>query len=375
MKIVFTGGGTGGHFYPIIAVAEAVRARAAAEKTLPPTLYYMAPEPYDARVLFDNELIFKKTSAGKMRRYFSLQNFTDLFKTAWGVLGAMIEMYSIYPDVVFAKGGYVSFPALIAARFYRIPVVIHESDSVPGRLNKWAGKFATRIAVSYPEAASFFPKDKVAYTGNPVRKGIEKAISNGAAEFFNLEQGVPTILILGGSLGAQLINEVVLDSLPELVKTCQVIHQTGKKNFEEVKGTASVILKDNVYAARYKPLDYFDDLSMRMAAGLADVIVSRAGSTIFEIASWEKPAIIIPITDSNGDHQRKNAFNYARTGAASVIEEVNLTSHVLVSEINRLRENPAERERMKAAAQAFYRPDAAAKIAQVIIEIALQHEQ
>ena len=158
MKILFTGGGTGGHFYPIIAVAEAISERVTEKKILPPKLYYMASNKYNPRVLFDHEIEFVQVPAGKIRRYFSLLNLTDLFKTAYGCLRALSKMFSIYPDVVFSKGGFDSFPALVAARFLRIPVVIHESDSEPGRVNAWAGKFAKKIAVSYPDAAKFFPR-------------------------------------------------------------------------------------------------------------------------------------------------------------------------------------------------------------------------
>jgi UDP-N-acetylglucosamine--N-acetylmuramyl-(pentapeptide) pyrophosphoryl-undecaprenol N-acetylglucosamine transferase len=375
MKILFTGGGSGGNFYPLVAVAEAIREKVSEEKLLEPELYYMAPEPYNPTVLLDNRIVFKKTSAGKARRYFSLLNITDIFKTAWGILGAIIEVYNIYPDVVFAKGGYASFPALVAARIFRIPVVIHESDSVPGRLNMWAGRFARKIAVSYPEAAQYFKKEKVAYTGNPIRKEIIRPMSNGAHEFLKLEPGVPVVFVMGGSQGAQIINDTLIDALSLILNDFQVIHQTGKNNFAGVKSMADVVLANHPFKHRYHPVDYLNDLAVRMSAGVADVIVSRAGSTIFEIAAWGVPSILIPITDSNGDHQRKNAYHYARTGAAVVMEESNLSGPILSSEIHRLIANPDIRENMKKAAQDFAKLDAAAKIAGVILEIALEHEQ
>jgi len=271
--------------------------------------------------------------------YFTFSNF---FKTIWGIIKTTGIVFSIYPDVVFGKGGYGSFPALFAAKLLRIPVVIHESDSSPGKTNLWAGKFARRIAVSYKEAASFFPSEKVAYTGNPVRREVLNPQKEGVEEFLQLEKDVPLILILGGSLGAQMINDVVVEALPRLVPNYQIIHQTGKKNLPDVKGRAEATLFKNEFKHRYHPFDYLNNLALTMAGGKADLIISRAGSTIFEIASWGKPSIIIPITDSNGDHQRKNAFAYARTGAASVIEEVNLSSNILVGETVRLLENKDE---------------------------------
>jgi UDP-N-acetylglucosamine--N-acetylmuramyl-(pentapeptide) pyrophosphoryl-undecaprenol N-acetylglucosamine transferase len=374
MRILFTGGGTGGHFYPIIAVAEELNSIIKEKHLLGAELFFMAPHPYNAGVLFEHGITYKKNNAGKLRRYFSVLNFFDLFKTGWGVLQSIIEVYKLYPDVVFAKGGYASFPVLLAAKILRIPVVIHESDSTPGRVNAWAGKFAEKIAISYPEAAKYFPADKVALTGNPVRKEVTVPITEGAREFLKLENNIPVIFILGGSQGARILNETILEDLGNLVSKYEVIHQTGKNNFEEVKATAEAVLFDSKNKNRYKPYDYLNELAMRMAAGVSDVVISRAGSTIFEIAAWGVPSIIIPIPEEISHDQRKNAFAYARTGAAEVIEEGNLTAHILQSEITRIISNQEDKEKMKAAAKAFYKPDAGKIIAEEILKIALSHE-
>lgn len=374
MRIVLTGGGSGGHFYPIIAVAQAIRKVARENKLIDPDLYYFAPSEYDRALLFDNGITWVPVSAGKVRRYFSIKNFFDLFKTANGIIQALRKLYKIYPDVVFGKGGYVSFPVLVAARLLRIPVVIHESDSVPGKTNLWAGKFAEKVAVSYSEAARFFKVDRVAHTGNPIRAELMFLAREGSHEFLKLEGATPTVLILGGSQGAQMINDNVLDALPILLENYQVIHQTGKANLDIVTQTAAVILQKSQYKYRYHPYANLDLLTLRMAAGAADIIVSRAGSTIFEIAAWGIPAIIIPITSSNGDHQRQNAYAYARAGACEVIQENNLSPHVLVSEINRILTAPGEKTKMQAAAKDFSRSNASELIAKEVIAIALSHE-
>ena len=168
MKILLTGGGSGGHFYPIIAVAEALREIAKEERLFNLELYFMSDRAYSRQILFEQDIIFKKVSAGKRRLYFSPRNIIDLFKTAIGVLKAIFEMYKIFPDVVFGKGGYASFPALFAAKTLKVPVLIHESDSTPGRVNIWAAEFARGIAVSFPAAADYFPKEKEGYTGKPI---------------------------------------------------------------------------------------------------------------------------------------------------------------------------------------------------------------
>lgn len=375
MKLLFTGGGSGGHFYPIIAIVEQIRAISKEKKLIDPEIYFMADTPYNKGVLFDNHITYEMVPAGKIRRYFSILNFFDAFKTVYGVLVAIWKMYLIFPDVVIGKGAYSSFPALFAARILGIPVVIHESDSHPGRVNAWAGKFAARVAISYKEAADYFPKDKVAWTGNPTRKEIANRAVEGAVEFLKLEHGVPTVLVLGGSQGSRRVNEAIIDALPELLKRYQIIHQTGAKNFQGVRELADAVLLDHPHKDRYRPFDYLNNLAMRMAAGASDIVISRAGSTIFEIASWGLPSIIVPIPEGISHDQRTNAFNYARSGAAVVIEENNISPEIIVSQIDDLMQNTTKREAMAKAATGFSTPDAAKKIAQVILEIGLEHEK
>lgn len=375
MKILLTGGGTGGHFYPIIAIAQEINRLSSENRLLSPELFYMSNEPYNEGALFDNNITFIKVPAGKRRVYFSLKNYTDVFVTAYGMLVATYKLFSLYPDVLFGKGGFASFPALFAAKLLGIPVVIHESDSVPGKVNAWAGKFAKKIALSYAESAPFFPTGKTAHTGNPIRKEIAIPISEGAHEQFHIENSIPVILVLGGSQGSQIINESVIDALPQLLKKYTVIHQTGKLNLQDVIGRTSAMLGNSEYAYRYKPVAYLDNLNMRMAAGVAKLIISRAGSTIFEIANWGIPSIIIPITKTNGDHQRKNAFSYARSGACFVIEEANLTANIIIAESDRIISNLDISVKMKQGAAAFIKKDAAVLIAKEILAIALSHEK
>ncbi len=368
-----TGGGTGGHFYPIIAVAESIRELTKKYKLVGVELFYMSSHPYNSGTLFEHDITFIGTSAGKMRRYFSILNFFDIFRTFFGVIKSVWQLFSIYPDVVFGKGGYASFPALMAARILGIPVVIHESDTVPGRTNMWAGKFAKRVAVSYPETARYFKPEKVVFTGQPVRKDIAHPLKTGAKEFLRLEDAAPVLLVLGGSLGAKAINDCILSALPELVEKYQIIHQTGKSNFEEAKMTADSMLLTSAFKDRYKPFGYLNTLSMRMSAGAADLVITRAGSALFEVAAWGKPSIVVPLRESNGDHQIKNAYAYARTGAAMVMEEKNLTAHLLISEIDRIMEDKQIAEEMSQATAKFFDIRSADKIAEEVVKIAITH--
>ena len=374
MKIVFTGGGTGGHFYPIIAVAQQLNKILEREKIANVELFYMSVDPYNDRLLYDNKMTFKQITAGKMRTYFSIQNFFDIFKTGWGIVKAIFQMFSLYPDIVFSKGGFSSFPVLVAARFFRIPVIMHESDSAPGRVNAWAGKFAQKIAISYPEAAEYFPLGRTALTGNPIREDLIRPSGKDAFKELGLDPNIPVLLILGGSQGAQKINDQLVTLAPRLIEKYQVIHQAGEANVADVKNLVAGLTGGNPNASRYHVYGYLDTNTMKLAAETASLVVSRAGSAIFEIAAWNIPAILIPITNSNANHQRKNAFAYARAGGANVIEEANLAPNLLLSEIEHLMIDKEKRTAMKVAAKEFSKLDAAEKIADQIVSVLVRHQ-
>ena len=216
----------------------------------------------------------------------------------------------------------------------------------------------------------------MAHTGNPVRKEVLLPAREGAHEFLKLQYDLPILLVTGGSQGSQTINDAILDALPQLVEHYQIVHQTGRANFKEVEGRARVVLTESLLAGRYKPFDYLNDLATRMAAGAATLVLSRAGAgNIFESAAWGLPSILIPIPEPISHDQTKNAFAYARHGGAVVVEQSNLTSGLLISEIARILEHPETLHTMQNAAKAFARPDAAKAIANVLLDIALTHEQ
>ena len=379
MRIVFTGGGTGGHFYPIIAIAEAVHDLVQERRLLPPTLYYLADKPYDEEALFANDIIFKKAPAGKVRRYHSILNVTDLFKTCAGVVKCFFILFKIYPDVVISKGGYASVPTVIAANLLKIPVIVHESDAKPGRANLLAAKKAARIAIAYESARALFPEKyqgKIAKIGIPVRKRLMSLPPKDVArEALSLDPSLPTVLVMGGSSGSSRINDTLLDALADIVGFASVVHQTGKAHFDTVTKTAKVIVEKTGHADRYHAFPYLNAESMAAAASAADLIVARAGSnSITEIALYGKPAILIPIPESVSHDQRTNAYAYAHTGAAVVLEEANLTPHVLASEIRRIGTNPEIGQRMAVHASGFANPDAARTLAEEALSIALSHE-
>lgn len=374
MKIILLGGGSGGHFYPLMAVVQALRKQAEENRIVTLELILMGEKPFDVEILREEEVYFEEIPAGKIRRYFSLWNLFDSIKTMRGIFRALWRFTVSPPDLVFSKGGYDSFPALVAARIFRIPVIIHESDAVPGIVNAWAAKFARRIGVSFPESAALFPQDKVALTGNPIRRNILGGSRDEALEMFNLETGIPTVLIFGGSQGAQKINDVLMLALLELVEFVQIIHVTGAGHIDAITAEAGIIIEKSIHKSRYHPYHFLKPPQLRNSTFIADLAVSRAGAgSIFEIAAWRLPAILIPLSLAAQDHQRENAYSYARTGSAEVIEESNLTPHVLISEIRKIVTDKKRSDGMKRAAGTFARIDAADKIAHEILHLGL-HE-
>lgn len=369
MKIVITGAG-GGHFYPLLAVIERVRKAAFVQNILQPEVIFISDKPYDEKALFELQIRHISVPAGKLRVYPSFETVTDFFKTVWGCMYAVIKMYSIYPDVVFAKGGYASFPTLFAARILSIPVVVHESDTVPGRVTKWAGKFAARIALSYPEAATSYPKEKLALTGQPIRDAL---IPDDKYERYYEEEGRPSILVLGGSQGSMAINNVLLRILPELLHKYNVLHQVGQNNFEEIKKLTDEILKDHPHKENYAVEGF---ISMTSVYKSVDLVITRAGSSMFEMAIWQLPMIVVPIPETISRDQRSNAYAMASKGVAVVLEENNVSPSVLMSEVERILDDKDRYAKMSEAGKQFNNSKKAATvIAEELLRIAASHEE
>ena len=379
MKVVITGGGSGGHFYPLIAVADKIIEQSEDRKILRPEIYYLADKPYDEQLLFRKNIRFRKIYSGKLRKYFSIKNFFDIFKTLFGTIKTIFLMFGLYPDIIFTNGSYISMPVLVSARILGIPVIVHASDSVPGKAVLFGSKFAKKISIAFVDAAEYFKesdKEKIALLGNPIREEIIRPLHNGAHEFLELDKNLPTILIMGGSLGAQAINDAVVDALPQLLLKYNVIHQCGKANEIEVKGRSDVSLYDHPYKERYKLFPYLDDLAIRMATGASVLAIIRAGAgTISEVANWGIPSITVPIPKLISHDQEKNAFAYAKSGASVVMLQKNLSANLVISEIERITNDKELSEKMSLAAKNFAKPDAANTIASAVLDIALEHEK
>lgn len=370
MKILFTGGGTGGHIFPIIAIVREIR-RIYPKKDL--QFFYIGPRDDLAVILLSQEGIKVKTIlAGKMRRYWGIesffQNFVDIFfKIPIGIFQAFSYIFFLAPDLIFSKGGYGSIPAVISGWILDAPILLHESDISPGLANRILSRFSLKVLVSFPKT-EYFPPKKMILVGNPIRREILKGSKEEARKLFKLTGEKPIILIFGGSQGAQRINDLVLQILPEILKKFEILHQCGEKNFKEVEAEANVTITEN-FKKYYHLFSFLKEEQLKQAYGACDLIISRAGSgSIFEIAGLGKPSILIPLPEAAQKHQLKNAYAYAQSGASLVIEETNLTPHFFLEKLNYLFSHSEELEKMAKLAKNFSRPESAKTIAEYIIK-------
>ncbi len=369
-RVVFTGGGSGGHIYPIIAVVEALQKRLTALNA-PAEFLYLGPKDEYSALLAGHGIAVHPIAAGKLRRYMSVQNFLDAPKFLIGFIQALWKLFFIMPDVVFSKGGTGALPVVVAAWFYRIPVAIHDSDAQPGLTNVTSGRFATRVFLSFARAAAFFRADKAAVVGSPLRAELlgERVSREAAKEIMGFDKTQPLVLILGGSQGAMRINEFVLANIQQFIGLASVLHQTGAGNFAEVERLAKVALADAPVSFRYVPVPYLKDTDMLTALCAADIVVARSGSSVCEFASFGLPAILIPLTESANDHQRVDAYEFASAGAAVVIEEANLLPGIFFTQLKTILTDNDLRAKMSAASLAFFIPGAAEKIAEGLMMI------
>ena len=374
MKIVFTGAG-GGHFYPLIAVAEKIKEEVQIQKIFETEMFFFSDKPYNQTLLDKYKIKFVKIPAGKLRLYFSLENFFDPLKVVTGFFVALFKLFSIYPDVVFTKGGYASLPVVFAAKVLFIPVFLHESDSAPGRTNLICSKFAKRIAVSYVSAAKYFDEVKTAYTGQPImeeylpsKEILDKKYINFVNNFTNKQK--PTLLILGGSQGSEIINNIILELLKELLVKYKVLHQVGDNNFEKYKIAIDIILKEDVNKEDYT---FFASADLGKYYNIADIAITRAGSSLFEFSSWGIPMIIIPFTVSNGNHALLNAYTFEKAGSGIVLEEVNLKKNILLNMIDSILNDRNKYESMRTNNINNFKSGAAEIIAKEIVKIGLSH--
>lgn len=320
-RIVLTGGGTAGHVTPNIALLPRL-------KELGYDIHYIGSYTGIEKELIEQfQIPYHGISSGKLRRYFSLENFSDPFRVLKGFQEASALIKKIKPDVIFSKGGFVSVPVVMAGKRRHVPTIIHESDMTPGLANRLSIPSATKVCCNFPETLEHLPKDKAVLTGSPIRQELLSGNKIAALKFCGLTPDKPVILIIGGSLGSVAVNNAVRSILPELLKDFQVIHLCGKDKTDESLNS----LKG------YVQFEYIQH-ELKDLFALTDIVISRAGANaICELLALRKPNLLIPLSAnaSRGD-QILNARSFERQGFSMVLEEEELNKEVLLDAIQRL---------------------------------------
>ena len=367
MKVVLSGGGTGGHIYPLFAVGEQILKICNEENVQAPNLYFYSDKNYYPLLINHLGIKYRRVFAGKIRAYVSVKNFTDIFITIFGIFATLYKMMAAYPDIVFSKGGYASFPVLLAARILGIPVIIHESDTVPGRVSKWASGFAYRTAISFSKTAEKTRLINVAHTGQPIMADLMPPLGYDKEYYY----GRPILLVTGGSQGSQTINSLIFLSLNELLKKYNVVHIVGDNNYDTAKIEVEKVLQNDINKANYV---LYGHVNLADIYPKVDIAISRGGATtMFELALWQIPTIFIPLADSHDDHQAQNAYEAVKAGWAKSIEEENLSSHMLIQTLDSMTESVTVYNEYSDKAKSFGNRDAARIIANEILNILKTH--
>ena len=323
-RIVLTGGGTAGHVTPNLALLPSLQERGY-------EIHYIGSYNGIEKKLIEGAGIpYDGISSGKLRRYFDIKNFSDPFRVIKGYAEARALLKKYRPDVVFSKGGFVSVPVVLAAKHFKIPTIIHESDMTPGLANKICIPSAAKVCCNFPETLQYLPEDKAVLTGSPIRRELLQGDRLTGLNFTGLSAAKPIIMVIGGSLGAVAVNNAVRALLPKLLQKYQVIHICGKGHLDD-----SLIGRPG-----YVQYEYVD-APLRHLFAAADIVLSRAGAnSICEILALRKPNILIPLSAaaSRGD-QILNARSFEKQGFSTVLEEENVTSDTLYDAIESTYEN------------------------------------
>lgn len=380
MRILFTGGETGGHIFPIIAVKREI------DKILKECENY---EKTSSSTMLDGEYMFiggglekkreilerekiktKEIISLKWRRYFSIKNFLDILKVPFVLIQTLFFVWLFMPDVIFSKGGPSSFFVVFVGWLYRIPVVVHESDSIPGLTNKLSFPFSKKIAISFKESLPIFPSKKTIFTGHPIRQTLTDGSKERAKDFFKLSGKRKVILIMGGSQGAQQINFVFIDAIYKYLKKYEIIHICGINNFKEINLLTRGLLKEEQLKF-YHLYPFLEEENLKEAYAAADIVVSRAGAgSIFEIAAIAKPNIIIPLAGSASEHQDSNAQIFGENECSVIIESQNVSPNIIFITIKDILSDNKKINKLINACKKFSPKNAAEEVAKIIIKVA-----
>lgn len=372
MRVVVSGGGTGGHTYPAVTTIEAVRERASVEGLDVDVVWVGTATGLEARIAHLKDISFHPLVAGKLRRTgglrASFQNFLDAFRVLRGVGQAIAFTAKHHPDVVFTTGGYAAVPMGVAAWLLRRPLVMHEQIHALGLANRILALLATEILLSQPsslEHLSARGRSRAVVTGNPIRSELLTGTPQAARDAFRLDPVLPIVYVTGGAQGSVQVNRLLTAALPELLPHAQVLHQSGRRSFGAMQEVAQSLPAD--LRPRYHVVEFIDaELADVLAA--ADIVVSRSGAgTVAELTALGKSCIFIPLVPTAGDEQQRNATHLANAGAARVLSGASATPQRLLAELLDLLRDPEARTALGAAARQHGRPEAAAVVARILL--------
>lgn len=357
MKILMTGGGTGGHIYPALAFIHYLQ-------KVDPTCEFMyvgAKRGLENKIIPKTGLPYEMLEIQGFKRSLSLDNFKTLHLFFKSVREGKKILKEFQPDIVIGTGGYVSGAMVYAASRLKIPTIIHEQNSVPGITNKFLARFVDKVAITFPDVAPYFPENKVVLTGNPRASEVEKSKNSQVLENYHLSSQQKTVLIFGGSQGAKKINDGVKEALAGFKdKNYQVLYATGQRYFATFENEK---IPENVTV-----VPYIDN--MMEVLGNVEVLVGRAGATsIAEFTALGLPAVLVPSPYVTNDHQTKNAESLVKVGAAKMIRDADFSGEALLKTLDELFATPDTLKNMATAAKKEGQPDAAEKLYQVVLNV------
>jgi len=371
MRVVVSGGGTGGHIYPALAVAAQLRSQYQAE-----ILFLGSDDGLETQLVPAAGFQLVTVKAGKVRRYISWQTIKGVMRIPLGAVQAIEIVRKFRADVAFTSGGYVAVPTGLAAYLNRVPLLMHQQDVPPNLSNKQVAPLATRISVAFEESLAYFPARKTLQLGNPIRQEMLDIRQVGpmvARARFGLEGEQPMLLVTGGSQGARHLNQVVCQALPELLRTCQVLQISGQDLYNETLEQANSVLAsaDPALRARYRLVPYLNE-EMPAALQAADLVLCRSGaSTLCELATLGKPGLLVPLPPAIGKSpQEANAMMFERKRAGVVIKDANLQPKILAERVNYIMTSPELLAFMMEASRSLAKPQATQEIVDELVKLA-----
>lgn len=348
-RIVLTGGGTAGHVMPNLALVDDLKSKGF-------EILYIGGKGIEKTLAINSGLRYQEIATGKLRRYFSWANFADAFRVVWGTFEAFWILLRFRPRIVFSKGGFVSVPVALAARILGIPLITHEADLTPGLATRLIQPFAKVILYSFEETARYLPASKSKHSGLPIRRDLLNGSAENGRRFCGFEKSSrQTLLIMGGSLGAGPINDVVFSCIDALTKDFDVIHLCGPGK------------KSSIQNPHYRAFEFLKD-ELKDVLALADLVVSRAGANaIFELLALKKPMLLIPFVQGSRGDQVDNAKSFVKKGFAHLLEEKDLNRDSLLAAIFRLRDDSSQ---LKTQQERAFGEEALQVVLRTILEVA-----